>query len=57
MSHSGIKRKNWFGCESSSKSVSTMCDHNFDAVFSVFTRGEIVTFKSFRLTKGFFDLG
>ena len=34
-----------------------MCDQNFDAVFSVFTRGEIVTFKSFRLTKGFFDLG
>ena len=33
-----------------------VCDHNIDAVFSVFTRGEIVTFKPFCLTKGFFDL-
>ena len=55
MSHSVIKRTKWFGCQSFSKSVSVVCDHNNDAVFSVFTRGEVVTFKSFRLTKGFFD--
>ena len=36
------------------KSVFVVCDHDIDAVFSVFTRGEIVTFKSFCLTKGFF---
>ena len=39
------------------KSVFVVCDHNIDPVFSVFTRGEIVTFKSFRLTKGFFHSG
>ena len=39
------------------KSVFVVCDHNIDAVFSLFTRGEIVTFKSFRLTKGFFHSG
>ena len=54
---SGIKRTKWFGYQLFSKSVSVVCDHNIDAVFSVFTRGEIVTFKSFRLTKGFFDSG
>ena len=57
MSRSGIKRTKWFGCQSFSKSVSLVCHHNIDAVFSVFTRGEIVTFKSFRLTMGFFDSG
>ena len=36
------------------KSVFVVCDHNIDAVFSVFTRGDIVAFKSFCLTKGFF---
>ena len=57
MSRSKIKRTKWFGCQSFSKSVSVVCDHNIDPVFSVFTRGEIVTFKSFHLTKGFFDSG
>ena len=54
---SGIKRTKWFGYQLFSKSVSVVCDHNIDAVFSVLTRGEIVTFKSFRLTMGFFDSG
>ena len=57
MSRSGIKRTKWFGCQSFSKSASLVCHHNIDAVFSVFTRGEIVTFKSFRLTRGFFWFG
>ena len=57
MSRSGTKRTKWFGCQSFSKSVFDVCDHNIDAVFSAFTGGEIVRFKSFRLTKGFFDSG
>ena len=51
------KRRKWFSCQSFSKSVSVVHDHNIDAVFSIFTRGEIATFKSFCLTKGFFWFG
>ena len=59
MSRSGIKRIKWFGCQLISESVFVVCDHNIDAVFSAFTRGEIVTFyeKVILFGKGVFRFG
>ena len=52
-----MKRTTWSGCQWFPKAVFVVYDHNISVVFSVFTRRGILTFKSFRLTKGFFDSG
>ena len=41
MTCSGNKTTKWLGCQLFSKSVSVVCDHNIDTVFSAFTRGEL----------------